>query len=472
MPKAKLPDPEFDVLAATLLQIRRELKLPDAFPPEVEQAAADAVADHRLPERDLTDRPFVTIDPAGATDLDQAVHLERAGDGYRVWYAIADLASFVTPGGVIDAEAHKRGQTMYAPTGRIPLHPASISEDAASLLQDQVRGAYVWEFDLDAAGAVTQARVERARIVNRRKTDYVTVQGELDAGTADEWLVLLREVGLKRIEQEVLRGGASLNRPDEEVRVVDGLYTLSRRMTLPVEDWNAQISLMTGMAAAKIMLDGDVGILRTMPPPDAERLERFRRQVAALGIPWPEGQLYGDYLRALDPKDPKHLAVIHAAAGLFRGAGYTPFDGAPPENTEQAAVAAPYAHTTAPLRRLVDRYVLAICEALCTGAEVPDWARAGLPELPHDMASSDGKANQLEKFSLDAIEAALLSSRVGEEFDAIVIQTKTHGGVIQLSEPVVTADMEGSARPGDRVLAELVQADIATRKVLFRRSTT
>ncbi len=221
VPKAKLPDPEFDVLAATLLAVRRELKLPDAFPPEVEQAATEAIAALELPERDLTDVPFVTIDPAGSTDLDQAVHLERAGDGYRVLYAIADIPAFVEPGGPIDVEARKRGQTMYAPDGRIPLHPASISEDAASLLQDLVRSAYVWEFDLDAAAEVKAVRVERARIVNRRQTDYVTVQAELDAGKADEWLVLLKEVGLKRIELEAIRGGASLNRPDEEVRLVD-----------------------------------------------------------------------------------------------------------------------------------------------------------------------------------------------------------------------------------------------------------
>ena len=116
--------------------------------------------------------------------------------------------------------------------------------------------------------------------------------------------------------------------------------------------------------------------------------------------------------------------------------------------------------------------MLVICEALSLGRPVPQWARDALPDLPHDMASSDGKANQLERQSLDAIEAALLSTRVGEEFDAIVIQTREHGGVIQLTDPVVTAEMEGSARPGARVLAELVQADIAKRKVLFRRSTT
>ena len=295
---------------------------------------------------------------------------------------------------------------MYAPDGRIPLHPTIISEGVGSLLPDELRSAFVWEFELDAAANVTQVHVERARVRSRRQCRYVEVQAELDGaaqgrGEAPEWLELLQEVGLKRIALERVRGGASLNRPDEEVRLEDGRYVLTRRESLPVEGWNAQLSLMTGMAAATFMLDGKVGILRTMPAPDEETIARFRRQVDALGVPWSPDLQYGEYLRTLDPTKAQHLAVIHAAASLFRGAGYTAFDGDLPDDTTQAAVAAPYAHATAPLRRLVDRFVLVTCEALCLGRDVPKWVREALPELPHLMASSDGKANQLEAQSLE-----------------------------------------------------------------------
>src|SRR5690606_38590287 len=142
------------------------------------------------------------------------------------------------------------------------------------------------------------------------------------------------------------------------------------------------------------------------------------------GCPWPQGQPYGEYLRALDRSTASGLAAIHTAASLFRGAGYTAFDGAPPENTAQAAVAAPYAHATAPLRRLVDRFVLVTCEALVAGRPVPEWVREALPLLPKTMARSDGVASRLERASVDAIEAALLSTRVGEVFDAVVISAK------------------------------------------------
>ncbi|CAN5332379.1 RNB domain-containing ribonuclease [soil metagenome] len=466
----RVPNPT-EQLAATLRQIREELGLSEAFPPSVEAEAERAVTAVELPSEDQTSVEFVTIDPEGATDLDQAMHLARSGEGYVVTYAIADVPAFVTPGGEVDAQARERGQTLYAPDGRIPLHPTVISESAASLLEGEVRGAYVWTFTLDAAAEVVSTELVRARIRSRHQYSYEQVQRQLDTGAASESLRLLKEVGLKRTALERQRGGASLNRPDEEVEFRDGRYELVRRSPLPVEEWNAQLSLMTGMAAATIMLDGGVGILRTMPAPFEDTLEHFRTQVAAIGCPWPAGVEYGEYLRSLDRDDPRALAAIHAAASLFRGAGYTAFDGAPPENTTQAAVAAPYAHTTAPLRRLVDRFVLVTCEALVNGTPVPGWVREALPALPKIMGRSDGVASRLERASVDAIEAALLSSRVGEAFDAVVISAKDGGGVVQLTDPVVTASIEGDVAAGAAVRAILVTADIASGTTLFRAGT-
>lgn len=169
--------------------------------------AEAAVAERELPELDLTAVEFLTIDPPSSTDLDQALFIERSGAGYRILYAIADVPSFVAPGGALDAETRRRGQTFYAPDGRIPLHPEVISENAGSLLAGQLCSAFVWEFELDAAAEVTSVLVRRAMVRSRAKLNYKNVQAELDAGTAAPVLVLLREVGLKRVELERARGG-------------------------------------------------------------------------------------------------------------------------------------------------------------------------------------------------------------------------------------------------------------------------
>ena len=470
-----------DELAARLAALPAELELTREFPPEVLAEADAVIASHPLPDADRTDVEFVTMDPPGSVDLDQAFAIERDGGGWRVLYAIADVPAFVAPGGAIDAEAHARGQTIYAADGRIPLHPVAISEGAASLLPDEVRGAFVWEHALDASGNVTSTTVARARIRSRRQLDYPSSQADLTAARGPDaaLLGLLRDVGEARVSLEAQRGGASLSTPEVLVSMQDGRYTLDRRELLPLEAWNAQLSLMTGMAAARMMLDGGVGILRTMPPAQPDAVAKFRRQARALGHPWAEDQRYGDYLRDLDGSDPKHLAILHAAASLFRGAGYTPFDGTAPEETAQAAVGAPYAHVTAPLRRLVDRFGLAICEAHSAGSPIPEWARSGLPGLPKEMARSSNVANRLDRMTLDAVEAAVLAPRIGKEFDAVVLSAggmsgsqtgsgkRGDGGTVQLVDPAVEAVCDGHLEPGTDVRVRLVEAEVATGTVRF-----
>ncbi|HEX3679525.1 MAG TPA: RNB domain-containing ribonuclease [Galbitalea sp.] len=454
-------------LAEALAAIPVDLHISRDFPAEVIAEAGAAAAHPVLPELDNTDIPYVTIDPAGSMDLDQALYLERAGDGYRVRYAIADVPSFVTPGGALDAETRKRGQTIYPPDGPIPLHPLILSNGATSLLPGQVRGAFVWDFTLDAAANVTSTALSRARIRSTAKLDYVGVQAAIDNGTADANLALLKEIGLKRIALEIARGAANLTLPGTEVNEVDGSYQLVRRQPQSSEDWNAQLSLMTGMAAAELMIGAKLGILRTMPAPEQWAIDRFRRQTVALGRPWPEDQKYGEYLRALDTTDPKQLAIMHAAGALFRGAGYTAFDGSVPVGLVQAAVGASYTHATAPLRRLVDRFVLVVCEVIVAGSEIPPWARAALPTLPGLMEHSSGVTSQFEHRAIDAVEAAVLSMRVGDVFDATVISLSKTGGSIQLTEPAVTAHCNGRLTDGSIIRARLVQADISSGQVVF-----
>lgn len=443
--------------------IRRELHVREAFPPEV-LAEADAMA-AKEPDpglTDLADVPFITIDPAGSMDLDQAMCLERTSNGYRVRYAIADVPAFVPPGGHIDEEARSRGVTIYCPDRRAGLHPPRLAEDAASLLPDVRRGAFVWDMRLDNDAQLVDVQLGRARVQSHMRLAYADVAQHVADGEHDGQLALLKEIGERRLALEHARGGASLAMPEQEVVATGaGGYALSSRAVLPSEDWNAQISLMTGMAAATMMLNGRIGVLRTMPKPDERELAHFRDQVRALGAPWPHDMEYGAFLRTLTLDNPRHLAIVQQAARLFRGAGYTAFDGADPVESMHAAVAAPYAHVTAPLRRLVDRFGLVVCEALANGREVPDWARAALPTLPKIMASADRQAHAVERACVDAVEAAALSSLIGQRCDAIVLddQDREHP-LVHIADPAIVSRAVGAARQGDVIQVMVTQADI------------
>ncbi|MGH1562554.1 RNB domain-containing ribonuclease [Mumia sp. DW29H23] len=454
--------------------IAEELGVDAEFPPEVLAEAAASAEQVELPDLDRTDLPLLTIDPPGARDLDQAMFIERSGDGWTVHYAIADVASYVAPGGAVDREAHRRGQTLYAPSRRIPLHPPALSEDAASLLPDVVRPAVLWSIDLDAEGGQRDVRVERARVRSTAQLDYEGVQGQVDAGTGPETLALLRAVGERRQALEVERGGVSLPLPTQEIeRSDDGSWSLTFRKPVASEGWNEQISLLTGMAAAGLMLEAEVGLVRTLPPADERGLRRLRRAARGLGIAWPEGTSYPEFVRTLDPALPRHVAMLEACTGLLRGAGYVAFDGAAPEYAEHSAIAAPYAHATAPLRRLADRYVSEVCLAVSAGTEVPTWVRSGLPDLPEVMAGTGRLASSFDRAVLDLVEAVVLAGAVGQTFTGAVIDADDRDetrGTVLLDDPAVEAPVEGTAPLplGDAVTVVLERADPDARAVRFR----
>ncbi|MFC4150604.1 RNB domain-containing ribonuclease [Micromonospora mangrovi] len=483
--------------------LRRELGLPEGFPAAAQREADEAAAAPLPAAADRTDVPLVTLDPASSRDLDQAMHLSRRpGGGFRVRYAIADVAAHVRPGGALEEETWRRGQTVYLPDGNVPLHPHTLSEGAASLLPDAERVAVLWTIDLDAEGDTVGVTLERARVRSRAKLDYVGVQRDADAGRLPEPIALLPELGTLLTARGLRRGAVNLPLPEQDVEPDGDGWRLVLRGPVPMEDHNAQISLLTGMAAADIMLAGRIGLLRTMPPPKPEAVDRLRLAAAPLGVDWPADRSVGEVLAGLDASQPRAAAFIDQAAELMRGAGYTAFDGQLPEQPEHGGVAAAYAHVTAPLRRLADRYATEVCLALHEGREVPEWARAALPKLPEVMATTDRTASAATRGAIELAEAVLLEHRVGETFSAAVLDVDTPrppaepphqsggtstppprqsgngtgrparqpGGTVALDEPPVRARCLGELPLGERVPVRLVTADPVDRKVLFERA--
>ncbi len=452
--------------------IRREQALPDAFPDEVEQAAVEAASLDVLPDLDRTDIPLITLDPPEAMDLDQAMYLERRDGGYRVYYAIADVGAFVQPGSALDQEARKRGETLYGADRKIPLHPKALSEGAASLLPDVVRPALLWQHDLDTEGRLVATDVRRARVRSRAKLDYRGMHEEIQAGKAGPMWALLQEVGELRMALERARGGISLPLPEQEVRMADGKLCLEFRASLPIDHWNAQMSLLTGMAAADLMMQRKIGILRTLPPVPDWAVRRLHHSARALDIDWPDGLSYAEFLRSLDPARPEHIAMMVSATTVFRGAGYADFNGSLPEQPLHSALATHYAHATAPLRRLVDRFVGEICVAVCAGEPVPDWVTEALPDLPGLMQSSGSRAGRYENAVVDLAETLVLQPMVGQEFTGAVIEVDdehAERGDVMIRQPAVEARLEADAPLplGERVKVRLAKADPASRELQF-----
>ncbi len=446
-------------------RIRETAGVREGYAPEVyfeaEHGGGVSEPSHlRATRLDRTSLPVVTIDPEGSRDLDQAVLIERRGDGHRVYYAIADVAAHVVPDGPLDHDTHARVETVYCPDRRVGLHPPVMSEGYASLLPDQPTKAVLWTIELDAKGEIREIGVARALVSSRRQYSYEELS-RTPVEDARALLGLMREVGDRRRALARERGAVTLPKPEQEVVAAEGGISLAYRAAAPVEDDNAQISLLTGEAAARLMLEGGMGILRTMPPADERSITRLRNQARALGISWGATESYADCLSRLDLATPAAAAFLSAATTLFRSARWEAFDDADPSLPRPAslthgALGVPYAHVTAPLRRLADRYATEICLAHAGGVSVPAWVKRALAQIGDEMEHGTRIARSVDNDCISAVESAVLAPYVGDDFQGVGLDDRT----VQLAEPAVVARCEGGVEAGKDQMVRLVSADV------------
>ncbi|MEM7356423.1 MAG: RNB domain-containing ribonuclease [Acidobacteriota bacterium] len=367
---------------ADLYALAARRRLTPLHPPAVMAETAAVVADPGIDDpalEDLTHLPFVTIDEVHSRDLDQALFIERQGDGFTVWYAIADPAWSIRPGTALFAEALRRGATYYLPGLVIPMLPKELSEDTVSLNPDVDRRAMVFEVILDADGRVEHTRIHRARVRSRVKTAYDLVQAYFDgtaplagadvAGVAES-LQLLAEVGQRRMALAEARDVVSLRRSEIAVSLAghEGLRFVA--MADPrndVERYNEQISLLCNVEGARFLKRGDrhddgvQPIYRVHDAPAPARLDELADQIAALvelrGLDadlwsWRRGRgSLADYLRALPESGPEARLArsIHRQAMLV--GGRSQFATVP--GIHYGVGAEVYGRFTAPMREIV-----------------------------------------------------------------------------------------------------------------------
>ena len=447
-------------LAAGLAAIRVDYQVPPDFLPEVLAAAEAAI---RRPLTDHVDRTatrFVTLDPATSTDLDQAFAIERAGSDVLLQYAIADVAWFVRDGDAIDAEAWRRGETIYLPDGKASLYPPSLCEGAASLLPDGDRPAVIFTVRVAPDGKAALDGVERAVIRSVAKLAYETVRpDDLPDGFAEL---------ARRIEAaEDGRGAARVDPPEQELaRGDDGRLRLAFRPRTAAEDDNAGLSLATNLAVAAALQAHHTGLFRVMAPPERVAVERLRHTARTFGFDWPGAESLEQFSRTLRSDDARGAAMMLAIRRAGDGASYAPYRaGVTPWH---AAMAATYAQATAPLRRLADRYVVMAALAIANGQAVPDTVAAAFDRLPAVMARADARAGQVDRAVIDLAETVLLSDHVGEVFAATVIDADDRGGHVQLADqPVIVRIKSAGLVPGERLDVQLIAANVARRTTQF-----
>jgi exoribonuclease R len=454
--------PAADVMSAGLSAIRAEAGLPSGFPPDVVAAAEAAAA--RMPgaaHADRTSVDYVTLDPASATDLDQAFAIETAGDDVVLHYAIADVGFFVDPGGALDVSAWERGGTVYLPDGKVPLYPRALSEAAASLLPDGPRPAVVFTVRIDEAGDSRLDGAERAVIHSRAKLAYEDVDEQtLPAGFA--------ELARRIVAAEDRRGAPRVEFPEQVLELTEHGWQLRFDERLESEDRNAGMSLATNLAVADALYAASTGLFRVMPEVSERAIKRLRLTARTFDLDWPDGMSLARFVRSLPAREQRSAAFLLAVRRASGGASYRPY--AEGEKPWHSAMAATYAHATAPLRRLGDRYVVEAALAVANGSAVPEHVDAAFAELPTVMAKADELGNRVDNAVTNLAESVLLSGREGDLFDGVIVDEDRHGPVIQIADPAILARVRAArVTPGDEVRVKLVAADVAARTVEFQR---
>ena len=522
--------------------IAEEFKLPERFPEDVHAEALQSSDRHVGQRRDLRDISFVTIDPAGSMDLDQAVNIQDApgagagdagagadgaggaGDGtgtddagtgaarWRVLYAIADVAAFVDPAGPLMTESLQRGQTMYLPDEPTRLHPAELSEGSASLLPDQSRPAVVWDILLRADGEVADFTVYRALIRSVKRFDYTEVEADMHGGALHPAIAQLPEVGRARQRSDLRRKAINLRLPSisvERTLSEDGTerYLLGIDERQEMNDFNSELSLLAGMCAGEMMVRAGVGILRTLPPAGDKEIAAFDHSAHALGFDR-SGRPIGELLADIDASTPRGMALMRDAQSLLRGAGYQQFglaggsteagasepagagsagedageasqagsadgagvdaEAADAEPSIHAGIGGHYAHVTAPLRRLVDRFATEICLAIASEQPIPEWVTANVDQVLGTMKSSSQTASAVDRACLKLTEAVVLQPWVGQNFNATVLNSD--GGdkaKILVEEPPILTTCVGGPDEASTIKVTLIEAEPAARKVRF-----
>ena len=228
------------------------------------------------------------------------------------------------------------------------------------------------------------------------------------------------------------------------------------------------MSLATNMAVADALHSAATGLYRVMEAPSERSVRALRLTAQAVGLEWPAAQSLEVFERSLTTSDPRAAAFLLAVRRAGGAASYEPYRaGAEPWH---AAMAARYAHATAPLRRLADRYVVEAALAVASGTSPTDEVEEAFTRLPAAMADGERLANRAERMALDLVEALVLHGREGEQFEAVVVDEAGEGVQIQLRDLAVLARVAARrVNPGDDLTVRLVEADPTRRLVRFER---
>ncbi|WP_394727650.1 ribonuclease R [Altererythrobacter sp. GH1-8] len=418
--------------------------IPHVFPAEALEEAEIATElslseDHR---EDLRHLPIIAIDPADARDHDDAIWASPAKDGgYDAVVAIADVSYYVRPGGALDREARKRGNSVYFPDRVVPMLPEVLSADKCSLKHGEDRAAMVCHLHIDGDGNVTSKRFARAIVRIAHNIAYEDAQAAVDAGEEPEFLTHLWGAWKLLERARHARDPLELELPERRVLLNEQgqIETIEVRERLDAHRVVEDFMIAANVAAAKALeAKNSPVVYRVHEPPAREKLIALRDFLATSGRKLALGQVVtpGLFNRMLkDVTDEAEKAQVMEAVLRTQTQAYYG-----PANAGHFGLAlGSYAHFTSPIRRysdllvhraLVDAYKLEQPKPkldLPDATGLSDRDRHSLQQITDAISQTERRAMEAERDTIDRYVAAWLSHRIGEVFDTRITGVQSFG---------------------------------------------
>ena len=438
--------------------------------------------------RDLRGLLWASIDNDDSLDLDQLSVAEPLGDGtVKVLVAIADVDATVRAGSPVDDHARINTTSVYTAAQIFPMLPEKLSTDLTSLAADQDRVSMVIEMTVDRAGALTGSTLYRAMVRNRAKLAYNSVAAWLD-GIAppppplaavpgmDQQIRIQDEVAqrLRRAQRE--RGALTLE--TLEARPVFDSHRLS---DLRLDQRNRAKDLIedlmvtaNGVAARFLESKGLPSLRRILRTPERwNRIVELAREHGANLPSTPDAVALNAFLEQSRKADPERFPDLSLGVVKLLGKGeYALKRPGQPVQGHFGLAVNDYTHSTAPNRRFPDLITQRLLKAALNGAKLP-YTVAELEGLAQHCTEQQANADKVERSVRKAAAALLLSSRIGQRFDAIVTGASPKGTWVRIAEPVAEGRVirgYGGLDVGDHVRVELVHTDVGRGFIDFERS--
>lgn len=443
-----------------LLSIVRKYRLPDVFPEAVLREAdriAERVTDEELDRReDLRERMIVTIDPDDAKDFDDAIEVEKRDDGWRLGVHIADVSHYVRPGSALDREAFVRGNSVYLVDRVIPMLPEALSNGICSLKPEAERLTFSAFMDFTPGGRMRSARFARTVIRSARRLTYKEAFTLLQSSPGDEMSKRLRvawELASLLRKKRFEHGSLDLDFPeikvwlDEEKRPV--------RLERIENDISHQL-IEEFMLAANEAVAAETkrrvvpSIYRVHDQPDPDKLGEYRELIRSYGIKAGDLTQRSELIRVMKLIEgrPDEYALKTALLRSLKRAEYDPN---PLGHYGLAKVN--YTHFTSPIRRYADLVVHRVLEGLPGGRSGKRVASTDLPAVTEHISATERVAADAERESvkLKKLEyfQAQLDSRRPEAFEAVVVDVRSYGLLVELPQFLLTGLIHVSALGGD-----------------------